>query len=213
MSISNKVIRRENLWWPGDDKDCWDYYALPENANVPEIITKLVPQKRVVVQAGGNTGIYVRQYAKLFDRVYTFEPDPINFLCLTLNCDSENVIKFQACVGKDRNLVSLDQSDNCGAIHVGVDENGIIPGIIPTMQIDDLNLDCCDLIQLDTEGFEYFALQGAIETLEKFKPILCLEWVWAKRFGIEFDKIESFLDNLNYKLILTHCGDRIYEPK
>ncbi len=213
MSLLNKISNRDGYWWPTDDVECWNFYAQPENANVPEMLAQLLPQRKVLVQAGGNTGIFIKKYAKLFDRVYTFEPDPLNFLCLTLNCETDNVVKFQACVGKDRNLVSLDPSSNCGAMHVNINQNGIVPGIIPTMQIDDLNLDCCDLIQLDTEGFEYFALQGAIQTLQKFKPVLCLEWVWAERFGVRFSEIESFLDDLNYRLLGGHCGDRIYVPK
>jgi hypothetical protein len=42
-------------------------------------------------------------------------------------------------------------------------------------RIDDLNLPSCDLIHLDVEGYEAAALQGAIETIKKFKPVVIIE--------------------------------------
>ena len=35
--------------------------------------------------------------------------------------------------------------------------------------------DSCDLISLDLEGFEPFAITGAIETINKFKPVVIVE--------------------------------------
>lgn len=41
--------------------------------------------------------------------------------------------------------------------------------------IDDLDLESCDLIQLDVEGYEHEVLTGAIKTIEKFKPTISVE--------------------------------------
>jgi FkbM family methyltransferase len=159
-----------------------------------------------VISAGGNCGMYVRFYGNYFKNVYTFEPDPINFLCLTLNCGN-NVIKTQACVGNERKFVSIDRGHDSGAIHV----SGL--GNIPTVIIDDMNLSACDLIQLDIEGYELFALQGAKHTIEKYHPLLMIEWYepWAERYSTNKTMLDNFLNNLGYSKILSHTSDIIYK--
>lgn len=203
--LHEEISRRGDLWWPNNDSGCWSY--MNQYPDVPKLLSNHVAEKGVVVQAGGNAGFYIKQYAELFDIVYTFEPEPVNFLCLTLNCDSENVIKFQACVGNEAGLLSLNHNTNdVGATHV----NG--RGMLPTMRIDDLGLERCDLIQLDTEGFEYFGLLGAEKTIDKFRPVLSIEWYapWAARYDITLKMLEDFLSRWNYNLIAQHATDRVY---
>lgn len=207
----NKISQRNGLWWPIQDQGCWDYntWFAP---NVPKELAEYVPYKGVVVQAGGNCGQYIKQYAEIFETVYTFEPDPLNFLCLTLNCTSNNVYKYQACVGNERKLLSLNVNEaDVGATHV----NNNAQGVIPTLLIDDLNLSRCDLIQLDTEGFELFGLMGAEQTLNKFKPVLSIEWYhpWAERYGITLEMLETYLSKWNYALSGIHVTDRVYIAK
>ena len=49
------------------------------------------------------------------------------------------------------------------------------PGTTPTLMIDDLNLQICDLIHLDIEGYEEFVLPELRGVIDKFKPILQVE--------------------------------------
>lgn len=206
MSLMSKIHKRGDFWWPTDDRGCWSY--MNQYPEVPKFLASQVPERRVVVQAGGNAGFYIRQYAELFQRVYTFEPEPVNFLCLSMNCDTENVIKFQACVGHQTGFVSLNHNlRDVGATHVGG------AGILPTLKIDDLGLDQCDLIQLDTEGFEYFGLLGAEKTLDRFRPVLSIEWYepWAQRYGVTLAQMETFLSTWEYRLVAEHATDRIYK--
>jgi FkbM family methyltransferase len=203
--LSDSISRRGDFWWPTLDRGCWNY--MNQYPDVPKSLSEHVTEKGVVVQAGGNAGFYIRQYAELFDVVYTFEPEPVNFLCLTMNCDTPNVIKFQACVGENTGFVSLaHKPSDVGATHVGGH------GILPTMKIDDLGLERCDLIQLDTEGFEYFGLLGAENTIDKFKPVLSIEWYapWAARYDVTLSILEEFLDKWDYKMIAQYATDRVY---
>jgi FkbM family methyltransferase len=184
----------------------------PVDQNFFDQLLSHIPQHNVMVQAGGNCGQYVRQYAKMFDTVYTFEPDPLNFLCLTLNCPN-NVVKTQACVGNQKNFVDLDphhgrNGDESGGIHVGVSK-----GAIPTVVIDDLNLPACDLIQLDVEGYEYFSLLGSKQTIEKYHPVIVVEWYapWANRYGVDIDTFQKLFDELGYKQIMNLDSDIVYK--
>lgn len=201
---------REGWWWPKKDHGCWRY--LKKRPEIPAAISQFVSKKRTVVQAGGNAGMYVKFYQNIYNTVYTFEPDPINFYCLVKNTGM-NVIKFQACVGDENKLVSIshdllsDELTNAGGYFI----NG--NGIYPTMKIDNLNLDTCDLIHLDIEGYEGQALMGAKETIKKFKPVIALELLHhGDKFGWSDDRIRSLLFDLDYKEIDTTAGreDKIF---
>jgi len=202
-----------DLWWPRYDHTTWDMlHRHPvEQAFFNELLSH-IPKHNVMVQAGGNCGQYVRQYANMFDTVYTFEPDWLNFMCLTLNCP-DNVIKVQACLGNEKKFINLDShhgdhGNESGGIHVGVNS-----GSIPTAVIDDLNLPACDLIQLDVEGYEYFSLLGAKQTIEKYHPLIVVEWYepWARRYGIDIDMFQKFFDDLGYQKIMSQDSDIVYK--
>ncbi len=124
----------------------------------------------VVVQAGGNCGIWPMALGERFRTVYTFEPDPMNFRCLCANAQGENIFKFNAALGEYHQGVGLiRRPENVGAHRIG----GL--GKIPTMRIDDLGLSECDLIYLDIEGYEMFALRGGAATIEKHHPVIVIE--------------------------------------
>jgi hypothetical protein len=46
---------------------------------------------------------------------------------------------------------------------------------VPMITVDSLGLDDIDLMQLDLEGYEYDALVGAKETIERNKPVIIVE--------------------------------------
>lgn len=161
----------DELLWPKSDRDAYD--AILNDWKVQhEDWLKDVESKRVVVQAGGNCGMYPLLYSSYFDNVYTFEPDPLNFYCLTNNCQLDNVIKFNTALGSG-GMVTLTNYEyyNIGTMETQVSSRGHIPSI----RIDDLDLKYCDLIHFDLEGFEDDALIGAMDTIEKFSPIIILE--------------------------------------
>jgi FkbM family methyltransferase len=181
----------------------------------PRFISKFCKNKKIVVQAGGNCGIYSQIYSEIFETVYTFEPDPINFFCLVQNIKNTNVIKFQSCLGSDHKLVSVDidqniinkKGYNCGTFQVSGNGN------IPTLKIDDLALESCDLIHLDIEGFEGFAIQGAIETIKKFKPVICLEINGLlKKYGWDHQKLNTLMLSLGYEFNTITESDHVYMP-
>jgi len=202
-----------DLWWPTYDQTTWRMlHQHPVEQTFFDELLSHIPQRNIMVQAGGNCGQYVRQYAKMFDTVYSFEPDALNFLCLTLNCPS-NVIKTQACIGNEKKFVDLDphhghNGDESGGIHVGGSS-----GTIPTAVIDELNLPACDLIQLDVEGYEYFSLLGAKKTIEKYHPVIIVEWYapWANRYGVDIDTFQKLFDDLGYKKIMNQDSDIVYK--
>lgn len=204
---TNGIEIRDNLFWPKRDKHCWPF--LQNEKDLPLILSKKCKSTRTVIQAGGNAGFYPKYYADLFERVITIEPDNLNFLCLNLNVPNKNVIKIQGCVGYDRSAVSMNTSaKNTGAHHVS---NHI--GQIPTLRIDDFNCTDCDLIHLDIEGFELFALKGSQQTIIRCKPIIVLEWInHGEKYNASLTKVEEFLNSLGYFDSESIYHDKIFFP-
>ncbi len=199
---------RENLWWPRGETSCYEWTK--KELDLPEHLMQHVKNKQVIVQAGGNMGWFTQIYAQHFERVYVFEPDNINFLCLTLNNPERHVMKYQACLGNERNLVTVTfREHDRGKNHIAGDRDlekitkkGKREDKIPTLLIDDLNLDACSYIHLDIEGFEWFALEGAKQTIEKFQPIIAIEDAGhGVRYEKPFEEIKKLLSQYNYKII------------
>jgi len=206
--INEYLENRDGLWWAKNETACYNFTK--KEIDLPEHLMSFVSNKEVIVQAGGNMGWFTQLYAKCFERVYVFEPDNINFLCLTLNNPERHIMKYQACLGDSRNLVNVTYRDHDrGKNHIDIktnlikmQRNGIRPDKIPTLLIDDLNLDACSFIHLDIEGYEWYALNGAKNTIEKYLPVIAVEEVGhGDRYNKPFSEIENLLKFYNYKIV------------
>lgn len=178
-------VREDNIdgmshWmWPKTDSGAWDGPSMEWTRSHRDGYLKYCKKFDVVVQAGGNCGLYPALLSNHFSRVYAFEPDPLNFHCLVNNCQSPNIFKFNAALGDTNKMLFLYNGNegNVGC-HTVSDDGEKYPlkmAYIPTFTIDQLALDTCDLIQLDCEGYEPNVILGALETIEKFKPVISLE--------------------------------------
>ena len=212
--MENNVTLKDNKWlWPIIDENSWE--GQNKSIDLHKTVLKHVKKNNVMVQAGGNCGFILNTFVKHFDTIYTFEPDPVNFYCLSHNVTNSNVFKMQACLGNTKETVKTQQLITEGRPHDigGVHING--KGFTPTLIIDNFNLPACDLIQLDIEGYELKALKGAVETIKKFKPVLCIEFCekWLNRYQTSNSEIEKFLIDLNYEQTDEHFVDKIFTYK
>lgn len=160
-----------------------------------------VLEKDVMITCGAHVGMYTKFYAKQFNTVYAFEPDPFHFFCLCNNVKETNVIKIQAAVGYDRKLIDLYQNGPNGHLCYAIDEKK--EGKIPVLRIDDLNLPVCSLIQMDVENYEYQALLGAEETIKRCSPVIIAE-------NGHVENIVNFLESLGYKIVDKTSYDTIW---
>lgn len=121
------------------------------------------------------------------------------------NVPDSNVIKIQAAVGNERELVKLYQSGCNGHLTYSIDPSKS-NAKIPTLKIDDLNLPVCDLIQMDVEYYEYPALLGAIETIKRCSPVIIAE-------NGDTPEIKELLEPLGYFIIDRTSYDTIWSKK
>lgn len=207
-----KSDRHGGDWlWPADDTIAWRYLH-KGSWDLPTRISKFCKNKNVVIQAGGNAGLYPKQYSSLFDVVITIEPDFRNFFCLTHNVYEQNVFKIQACLGNENKFLNLGynekyQETNRGGMKVAG------AGNIPQIKIDSLDIKP-DLIHLDIEGYEGPALEGAAATLKKHSPIVVLETNGSgDTYGWPQHRIDKLLESYGYFIIETWGHDTIYGKK
>ena len=148
------------------------------------------------VQAGGNFGVWAHYLSGLFDTVYTFEPHPENFSCLAQNCPQENIIKIQAGLGKTHCMLGIEGTDrNAGAHQMHCE------GHFPILRIDDFDYPTLDLVTLDIEGMELFALEGGENSILKHKPVIMLEDKGiSERYGYKQGDCQKWLEERGYVL-------------
>lgn len=165
---------------------------------VYDCILPLISKGSTVIDAGAFLGDHTIAYADKVGpggRVFAFEPNPKSFGCLVHNMKERPWVQcFNAALGNCRMPLSLVENPNVGAGYV-------VPGDGPRSKlIDDLQLEQCDFIHLDVEGFELFALQGGIATLSRLKPILVLEVNAGclDRCGLTEADLFRFLSSLGY---------------
>jgi FkbM family methyltransferase len=171
-------------------------------------------QLRSAVQAGGHIGTWPISMAGFFRQVYTFEPDCENFCALVLNAQALDagcrLYPMRALLGCARGPGQLIVSEKSTGQH-RVKAGAIGP--IPTIRIDDLALPDCDLIQLDVEGCELHALQGAKATLERCRPIVVAEEnKRCEAQGFRIGELASKLLDLGYIHRAAIGEDLIFAP-
>ena len=86
------TVEKGGLIWPATDTICYDCIL----QDIP-FLTEAVgycTQHRTAIQAGGNAGMYPVELANHFSRIFTFEPEPLNFFCLERN--TSHLVDVQA---------------------------------------------------------------------------------------------------------------------
>lgn len=168
-----EMVSAHGFYWPaGSEGYCQRYVRRSEDMRMALHLCK---RRDVAIQAGGHCGVWPLWLVARFGTVYTFEPDARNFACLSRNVaangSAERIFAARGLLADGRSPLSISTSKKNIGGHKGKQE----PGDIPTFRIDDLRLGACDLIVLDVEGMEVPALMGAIETIDRYRPVLQLE--------------------------------------
>lgn len=176
---------------------------------------KLTRGRACAVQAGGNLGLFPKRLAEEFARVITFEPDERLYAATKRNAPESNIEVIRACLGYDRTPVSLSgkRRDSSGRpAHEGL-THVAGAGAIPQVRLDDYDLPACDLLYLDIEGYEMFALRGAEKTIDRFRPVIGVEINRNTSFyGIDAGELRKWITSKNYMLSLRMNSDEVYTP-
>lgn len=202
LKVRDEEVAGQGPWlWIESDSGAWDGPKHDWESGHFEGIKDLVTDWRICVQAGGNQGMYPRLLSSLFQHVYTFEPEPLNFHCLVQNNQIDNVYKIQAALGAETGLAKVNKASMVNTGCHTVDTEGEC--YIPMLTIDTLNLPHCGLFQLDLERYELPALKGALKTIERCKPVIQCE--------SGNDEILNLLKPFGYEAVATSKADTFYK--
>ena len=156
-----------------------------------------------VVDIGAHQGMYTSLLAALVGQpgdittppgaVHAFEPHKDNFYYLTanmLNLGHAHVMRYNValskgkrrlgtlrCVGKEtgsHHLVSANEQP-IGWKGTGIGISNYHDEVVQVMRLDDFELGKVDFIKIDAEGEEVNILEGAVQTICKYKPMIAVE--------------------------------------
>lgn len=153
------------------------------------LFLKLLEPGMTVFDIGANCGQYTLLASHAIGpagRVHSFEPLPETFAILSENVrlnHLENVILNQVALWKEKSHLTLGRDPkellNSGLWSAGYASVDPSPVVVPALRLDDYvrehAIDRLDIIKIDIEGSEPFVLEGARETIERFKPWFLME--------------------------------------
>ena len=164
--------------------------------------------QEVFVDGGGYTGDTFLQFikiAKTFKYYYFCEPDPINMRIAKDNLIGHEGIEYvNEGLYSKRNLLSFSATGSTGS-RFGRHGNVIKINVISIDEI--LSGKPATFIKMNIEGAEIDALNGAIKTIQKYKPRLA---IMANHEAGDFIDIPILIFQLNpeYKLYMRHYNKR-----
>jgi FkbM family methyltransferase len=215
VSESGKFKFINGFKWPAHDTHCAEV-VFDSLKDLDRAISH-TKNKRTVIQAGGNCGVWASHLAKIFSQVWTFEPDSDNYHCLSYNTMKyRNVFCSNSALGSNPGQVSLERErGNCGAHAVSTSHSR---ECIPLNVLDDYDpriIGIVDLIYLDVEGYELHAVVGATQLIARCKPIIAVEDKGlSERYGVaKGDVLRYIRDTFNYEVIDEYGRDYVLGPR
>lgn len=205
-----------DLWLPDGDTHFLkrDRAGLPtaptyQHARIERAI-EATTQRRTCIDAGAHIGIITRLLAKHFSRVIAFEPHPQTFKCLQRNTRHlPNVEIHRAALGGVKGQMGIEMAPTTNS-----GDRQIISGTgVKVVTLDSLRLKDVDFIKMDIQGYELFALQGAVRTLQRCRPVCLIEEALNKLrddYGLQPRQIGEFMVAQGAKLVTRLKRDNLY---
>ncbi|WP_081336083.1 FkbM family methyltransferase [Burkholderia vietnamiensis] len=172
------------------------------------LFSQIVRQGDTVVEVGANIGshtVMLSQAVGDSGAVFAFEPQRHVFQVLCANLVINhclNVHANQCAIGDTDGTIDFPAIDprnqnNFGATSVYSKNTGFER--IPLKRLDSIDFCRVDFLKADVEGFEINVLRGGLKVIEKYRPILHLEYL-NHYTGDESQRYLELLSPLGYRL-------------
>lgn len=167
--------------------------------------------KGTCIDVGANIGNHTLYFSGIFERVISFEPNPIFCSIIRANAEinrANNIDLFDVGLSdSDKYLDYIFLKDALGSSHfTDVNQAGssmqlrvrrgddVISGINPA---------CISLIKIDVEGHEVSALTGLRSTIEKHFPIILYE-SHPEKNAAEAENLQLLIRSFGYNHFYTY---------
>lgn len=192
------------FFWPDDVAERWRHSL--RHVEALDWTLQRCAGRRTAVQAGGNMGLWPRKMAEAgFRRVLTFEPDARSRACLEKNVPP-SVEVFSCALGAEPGRCDID--------HKSLGSHRVVAGAsVNVLPLDHFGLSEVDLLQLDIEGYEWHALRGASETIQRCRPLIHIELRgFTEKYESSDKAVRGLFKSFGYQLVKELPGnDFVYE--
>ena len=181
--------------WLGKYKDnTFENYQLKEYNQV----LSYIKTKRTAIDVGAHIGIMSYRMCRDFNHVHAIEPLFGKYIKPNVKADNITIHEFAAGEAEKTVLMRVGMHNSGGSNiveHVS-DITQTYNQNIKCITIDSLNIKDVDFIKIDVEHYEWFALQGANQTIKTYHPIVMIE---VKEDNPYKDQIMKFMKNYSYE--------------
>lgn len=168
----------------------------------------------LAVDGGAHVGSWSRAMSARFEVVHAIEPHPEHLMCLKANIwGNPKVVVHEVALGEAPGIATMREDlryegGNTGGRHIY--ETGV--GDIKIVTLDSLELPSLGFLKLDVEGYEAYALRGAAQTLDRFRPIVMIEDKprMAFRYRQKTRAARRFLEKMGAQELGSCGADRIF---
>lgn len=192
-------MKRVGSWWvPANDAHLEEYLeALGGEYQQAHRGASLnaCKRRRVAIDVGAHIGMWARDLAREFDEVVAFEPVAEFRQYFSRNVTADNVSLYPFALGKEFGRVRLGCSaGSSGTTHI----QEFVEDGVEVRTLDSFAISMVDFIKIDVEGFELYVLEGARETLMRWRPVVTLEQKShsVRHYGIEQYAALKYLESL-----------------
>jgi len=208
-----KLARDKKLWIP--DNEQWDNWSSNYEIKHWNLVVQHIHSTRIALDIGAHVGIWSLRMARIFDKVYAFEPISKHIECYKKNLDSYDNVSIHQIALSDKNDVKvmkeLDFNSGSSTLEWKVKSKNTKHKQqfidIETTTLDSFNITDVDFIKMDVEGHEVSTIRGAEQTLLNNNPTVFIE-VLHKELRNPYTGLDALRD-LGYTQI-THVGSGNY---
>jgi FkbM family methyltransferase len=151
-----------------------------------QILADFIAHGDWVIDIGANVGHYTKRFSDLVGpegRVIAFEPIPTTFSLLAANIlefDLPNVTLFNTALSSQSTIARMSipdfESGLSNFYRANISSESDSPLTVLTLPLDSIiNNHKIKLLKIDVEGHEAMALDGMMETIRKYHPVIILE--------------------------------------
>lgn len=184
-----------------------------------KLFYKWISPGQVIVDIGANIGFYSVFFSKLTGnngRVYSFEPDKLNYKHLEkITKTYNNIETINLALSEKQETIKLYVSHRLNVDHRTYKPEKFKNSYeIEATSLDNyLNQKTPDVIKMDIQGAEFSALKGMKNTLSNNPDIILLMEYWPevnRKQGIEINDIIDYVKQLN-KNIYVIKNDKVVQ--
>ena len=209
-----------------DSKGIAEEFILREGSSNDELITiadYFIKKNTIIINVGANIGFESLYFARKYpaNLVYSYEPTTISYKCLSKSKEInglENLKVFKLGVGATNGPIEIFTATNktynkgLASINKNFDQDD-------TFEKENINMITLDdhvkenmkvsFIIIDVQGYEPNVLEGAINLIEKDKPVIIYEH-FERYYSAPFElrnKLENLFSSLGYEFYLIRSKE------